>query len=295
MSEKRTILVTGASGRQGGAVATALLARGHLVRALTRDLNGSAARTLAASGAEIVGGDFEDRESIIAAARGADTAFLMGNFYEAGFDGEIRQGKTAAEAIKAAGVGHLIYSAVGSADRNTGIPHFDSKFAVERYIAGLGIPYTISAPVAFMENAIASWSIEGLRRGTYAFPLPAKRKLQLLAVADIGGFVASLVERREAVFGQRYDVAGDELTGAEQAAILSSAMGRPIKYQGIPALLVRLQSEDQALMAEWFNKVGYSADIAMLRRTFPEVGWHSYAEWAKGFDWSTLDLRRQSA
>jgi uncharacterized protein YbjT (DUF2867 family) len=288
MSAKHTVLVTGATGKQGRAVAEALLARGHKVRALTRDPGRPAARSLGARGAELVTGDFENHESIVDAARGVDSAFLMGNFYEAGFDGEVRQGKMAAEAIKAAGVGHLIYSSVGSANRNTGIPHFDSKFAVEQYVAGLGIPYTISAPVAFMENAIAPWSVGSLPKGVYPFIAPAKKPMQLIAVSDIGKFVASLIERRESVFGQRYDIAGDELTGLEQAAILTGATGRPIKYRAIPPILVRLQSKDQALMAKWFGRVGYSADIAALRREFPEVGWHNFGAWAATIDWTAV-------
>lgn len=285
MTDGRTILVTGASGKQGGAVAEALLSRGHKVRLFTRRPDNSTVRSLAARGAEVATGNFVDQASVAAAARGADTAFLMGNFYEAGAEGEVRQGIAAANAMKSAGVGHLIYSSVASANRQTGIPHFDSKFEVEQHVAGLGVPYTISAPVAFMENLIAQWSIGGLRNGTYAFIAPPKRPMQLVAVADIGAFVSSLVERRESVFGRRYDVAGDELTGLAQAAILGRSIGRPIKYRGIPPILVRLQSKDQALMAKWFGKVGYSADIAALRREFPEIGWHSYADWAAEVDW----------
>jgi uncharacterized protein YbjT (DUF2867 family) len=95
----------------------------------------------------------------------------------------------------AAGVGHLIYSSVADANKKTGIPHFESKYLVEEHVAGLGIPYTISAPVAFMENIVAPWSIGALRQGTHAFAMPPKRVLQLVALADIGAFVATLAER----------------------------------------------------------------------------------------------------
>ena len=98
--------------------------------------------------------------------------FLMGNSYEAGAKEETRQGIIAAEAAKAAGVGHLIYSSVADANKKTGIPHFESKYLVEKHVTGLGIPYTISAPVAFMENIVAPWSIGALRQGTYAFAMP---------------------------------------------------------------------------------------------------------------------------
>jgi uncharacterized protein YbjT (DUF2867 family) len=295
MSTPRSVLVTGATGQQGGAVAHALLARGHRVKALTRKPDSDSARQLASAGAGLVTGDLGDAASITKAASGADAMFLMGNSYEAGVEAETGQGIIAADAAKAAGVGHLVYSSVADADKKTGIPHFESKYLVEKHIAGLGIPYTISAPVAFMENIVAPWSIGALSQGTHAFPMPAKRVLQLVALADIGAFNTALVERREKVFGKRFDFAGDELSGEEQAKILSQAIGRPIGYQEIPLAAARRQSEDAALMFEWFDRTGYDADIAALRRDFPEVRWHGFADWARGYDWGVLERAPSAA
>ena len=294
MTSKRSILVTGATGQQGGAVARALLSRGHRVKALTRKPDSDAARQLVGAGAEVVAGDLADAASIVQAAKGVDTMFLMGNSYEAGLEEETRQGILAADAAKAAGIGHLIYSSVADADKQTGIPHFESKYLVEQHVRQLGIPHTISAPVAFMENAVAPWSTGALSQGTLAFAMPPKRVLQLVALADIGAFVAALAERREQVFGKRYDFAGDELSGEEQAKILTKAIGRPIRYQEIPIAAARQQSEDAALMFEWFDRVGYDVDIAALRRQFPEVRWHGFADWARAFDWSASGLRSES-
>jgi uncharacterized protein YbjT (DUF2867 family) len=288
MTTKRSVLVTGATGQQGGAVAQALLSRGHRVKALTRKPDGDAAQRLASKGAEIVRGDLGDVAAVVGAARDVDAMYLMGNSYEAGVEAETRQGTAAADAAKAAGIGHLIYSSVASADKKTGMPHFDSKFVVERHVAGLGIPYTISAPAAFMENVVAPWAMGALAQGTHALALPPKRAWQVVAVADIGTFAASLIERRESVFGKRFDIAGDELSGEEQAKVLSQASGRPIAFQQIPITTIREQSEDAALMFEWFDRTGYDADIAALRKDFPEVRWHSFADWAKGFDWSAV-------
>jgi uncharacterized protein YbjT (DUF2867 family) len=295
MTTKRSVLVTGSTGQQGGAVAHALLSRGHRVKAMTRKPDSDAARRLASAGADVVTGDLGDAASIVKAASGVDTMYLMGNSFEGGTEEETRQGIIAADAAKAAGVGHLTYSSVADANKKTGIPHFESKYLVEKHVAGLGIPYTISAPVAFMENIVAPWSIGALRQGTYAFAMPAKRVLQLVALEDIGAFVAALVERREQVFGKRFDIAGDELSGEEQAKILSQAIGRPISYQEIPIAAARQQSEDTALMFEWFDRVGYDADIAALRRDFPEVRWHSFADWAHEFDWSVLERASSAA
>ena len=203
---------------------------GHRVKAMTRKPDSDAARQLMSAGADLLTGDLGEAASVLKAASGVGTMFLMGNSCEAGTEEETRQGIIAAEAAKSAGVGHLIYSSVADANKKTGIPHFESKYLVEKHVAGLGIPYTISAPVAFMENIVAPWSIGALRQGTYAFAMPPKHVLQLVALADIGAFVAALVERREQVFGNRFDFAGDELSGEEQAKILSHAIGRPINY-----------------------------------------------------------------
>lgn len=288
MSTKRNVLVSGATGQQGGAVAHALLSKGHRVKALTRKPDSEAARRLISAGADLVTGDLGDAASVLKAASGVDAMFLMGNANEAGPQEETRQGIIAADAAKAAGVGHLVYSSVADANTKTGIPHFDSKYLVEKHIAGLGIPYTISAPASFMENIVAPWSIGALRQGTFAFPLPRKRAIQLIALADIGAFGAALIERREQVFGQRFNLAGDELSGEEQAKILSQAMGRQINYQEIPLAAARQQSEDVAIMFEWFDRVGADADIAALRRDFPDVRWHRFADWARMFNWGVI-------
>ena len=295
MSEKRTVLVTGATGKQGGAVMDALLARGHAARALTRQPGSDAAKALIARGVEVFAGDLEDSKSVVAAAKGADAAFLMGNFYEIGEEGEVRQGIAAANAIKAAGVGHLIYSSVASANRSTGIAHFESKFRVEQHIAGLGIPYTISAPVAFMDNVIAPWSLGGLLGGKLTFGLPPKRVNQLIGLTDIGAFVTSLIERRDSVFGKRFDIAGDRLDGETQAATLSRAAGWPIRFEEIPLAALRQQNAEVATMMEWFDRVGYDADIGALRREFADVSWHTFAHWAEAVDWQALKKAAASA
>ncbi|MBB4234116.1 NmrA/HSCARG family protein [Rhizobium esperanzae] len=288
MSDMRSVLVTGATGQQGGAVVRALTARGHRVKAISRKPDSDGAKRLATAGVEVVAGDLNDGASVARAAEGVDTMFLMGNSYEAGTEAETLQGILVADAAKAAGIGHLIYSSVGNADKKTGIPHFDSKYLVEKHIAGLGIPYTISAPVAFMENTVAPWAVDGLRQGVYASALPPTRPLQQITIKDIGAFVAALAERREQVFGKRFDIAGDDLSGEQQAEILSEVLDRPIRYQELPIAAMRQQSEDAARMFEWFDRTGYDVDIAALRRDFPDVGWHSYADWARGFDWSVL-------
>ena len=289
MSQPKLVLVTGATGKQGGAVVEALLIRGHQVRALTRNSASSAANRLREQGVEIAVGDFTDHDSLVRAARGVDAVYAMGTPYEEGSEKETAQGITLTDSAKTAGVAHLIYSSVASADCATGIPHFDSKYEVEKHLQASAVPYTIVAPVYFMENLLQPWILPSLRQGKLAMALPARRSLQQIAVADIGAFVAAVIERGDTVFGRRFDIAGDELTGEEALAILSKVTGREVHYEAFPPDVLRAQSEDLALMFEWFDSTGYAADIENLRRDFPEVKWHTFEEWARKQDWSILD------
>src|SRR6202008_4527553 len=147
MSTKQSVLVTGATGQQGGAVARALLSRGHRVRALARKPDSDAARQLMSAGADLVTGDLGDTASVLKAASGVGTMFLMGDSNEVGTEEETRQGIIAAEAAKSSGVGHLIYSSVADANKKTGIPHFESKHLVEQHIGGICCPPTLCARV----------------------------------------------------------------------------------------------------------------------------------------------------
>lgn len=288
-TKSKFVLVTGATGKQGGAVVEALLARGHQVRALTRNSSSPAAKRLREQGVEIAVGDFTDLGSLVRAMRGVDAVYTMSTPYEQGPEKEITQGITVTDAAKAAGVGHLIYSSVASANRATGVGHFDGKYEVEKYIKVSGVPYTIVAPVFFMENLLAPWTVPGLRAGKLAMAMPGSRPLQQIAVADIGAFVAAVIERRETVFGRRFDIAGDELTGDQAAAVFSKVTGREIHYAGFPADALRAQGEDLVRMFQWFDSTGYAADIKSLRREFPEVAWHTFEQWAGKQDWTVLN------
>jgi uncharacterized protein YbjT (DUF2867 family) len=289
MPQSKLVLVTGATGKQGGAIVKALLTRGHQVRALTRNPASSAANRLRQQGVEVAVGDFTDLDSLVRAARGADAVYAMSTPYEQGPEKEIAQGITITDAAKAAGVAHFIYSSVASANRATGISHFDGKYAVEQHVQASGVPYTIVAPVFFMENLLQPWMIPGLRQGKLAMAMPARRSLQQITVADIGAFVAVAIERSDIVFGRRFDIAGDELTGEEAAAILSKVTGREVRYEGFPPDVLRAQSEDTAEMFKWFDSTGYAADQKSLRRDFPEVKWHTFEEWAHQQDWGVLN------
>jgi uncharacterized protein YbjT (DUF2867 family) len=289
MAEKLSVLVSGATGQQGGALAGVLLQKGHSVRAFVRRPDSPEAKELERLGAELAVGDFEEPSTVEDAARGMDAAFLVATPFEAGTEAETRHGISAADAAKAAGVEHLVYSSVADANKDTGIPHFDSKREVEKHIEGLGILYTIVAPVYFMDNLLAPWTLPQLKEGRFPMALPASRPLQQIALSDIVAFTALVLENREEFVGRRVDIASDELSGEEVAKILTRVTGHEIDYIELPLEQVRqAMGEDGARMLKWFDRVGYSADIQALRREHPEVGWHTFEEWTKEQDWSAL-------
>jgi uncharacterized protein YbjT (DUF2867 family) len=288
MAKPLNVLVTGATGKQGGRLVRELLARGHSVRALTRKPESPAAAALAQLGVSIVPGNFDDEGSLERAARGVDTVFAMSTPFEGGSKTEAREGINLVRAASRARVKHLVYSSVAGADRATGIPHFDSKFEVEQEIRRSGIPFTIVAPVFFMENFLGAWMAAGIAQGSIAIAVPATRRLQQIAVRDIAQFSALVIERRESFLGTRIDIASDELTLTTAAAAISDGLGRPITYTALPIDAVRQQNEDLARMYEWFDRVGYDADVVGLRELYPDVGWHRFSIWAREQDWSAI-------
>src|SRR3712207_6050139 len=290
MSDSLSVLVGGATGQQGGALARVLLERGHGVRAFIRRSDSPEAKELERLGAELAEGDFDEPSTLEEAARGTDALFIVATPFEAGMEVETRHGIAAADAAKAAGVEHLVYSSVADADRDTGIPHFDSKREVEKHIEGLGISYTIVAPVYFMENLLTPWTLPQLKEGRLPMALPSSRPLQQIALSDIAAFTGVVLEHREEFVDQRVDIASDEISGEEVTEILTRVTGREIHYVEVPLAQVRqAMGEDGARMFEWFDQVGYSADIETLRREHPEVGWHTFEWWAKEQDCSVLE------
>jgi uncharacterized protein YbjT (DUF2867 family) len=278
----KPILVTGATGQQGGAVARALLAKGQQVRVMTRHLEKAA--SLAKAGAEVVQGDLTNQAILQMALRGVYGVFAMSTPFEEGMEAEVRQGTMLADAAKQAGITHYVYTSVGSAHRNTGIPHFDSKWKVEQHIRQIGLPATILRPVWFMENftTFAKPSAEGV----LSLPMKPSRKLAMVALKDIGEFGAAAFLRPNEFIGQAIDLAGDELTMPETAAQLTHAIGRPIRFQEFPIEQAEAaMGDDLTTMFRWFNEVGYAIDIPTLKQKF-QMPLTTFAEWIKTVDWT---------
>jgi uncharacterized protein YbjT (DUF2867 family) len=279
---QRKILVTGATGQQGGALAKLLLQKKHKVYALTRNISSPAAQDLKDRGANIIKGDLEDYNSLYHAINDLDSIFLMGTPFEDGVEGEIRRGKLMADMARDKGIEHLVYSSVANADKNTGIPHFESKYKVEQHIKNLQIPYTIIGPTFFMENLLG----QGLRQGQLALPLPPSTILQQSALDNIAEFSAMVLELCAPFLGQRIDIASDEVTGEQITKIISNESGLHIRYVQIPLDRVYQSDEDMASMFEWYEKVGTGIDIPKLHQDYPEVNWLTFKNWAENQNWN---------
>jgi uncharacterized protein YbjT (DUF2867 family) len=282
----KTVLVTGATGRQGGAVIRHMLPKGWKLRALTRNPDGHEAEALARRGIEVIGGDLEDPDSIARAAIGVYGIYSVQDFWAVGAKREVQQGKNVANAAKKADIRHCVYSSVGGAERNTKIPHWESKWEVENYIRQLGLPATVIRPVSFMETYYIDQVEIGILKGKLADPIGGNKSYQTIATDDIGAFVALAFERPSEFIGKALEIAGSELTNVEAAKVFSRVLGKPVKFQRIPLPVVRLLlGKEFHAMFRWFNEAGYQADIPGLRRAYPEIHLHTLEEWLRMEGW----------
>jgi len=270
MSDSRVILVTGATGRQGGATARALLARGWNVHALVRDTGKPEALELAEHGAVLVRGDMDDPASLDAALRGAYGVYSVQTFAGPdGFAGEVRQGKAVAQAAARAGVAHFVYSSVDGSDRPGDVRHFQTKGEVERQIADLRLPATVLRPTFFITNfaAIGPKWVDG--ELVLSLPLVPQTKLQMITPDDIGSIAADAFDAPADYLGRAIEIAADELTGPQMADVFARVADRPVRFDSQPIEQVRVHSAELAAMFDWFNTVGFRADLAALHARHP--------------------------
>ena len=283
MTTRPTIVVTGATGQQGGATARHLLAQGWPIRIFVRDPNKPAAVALLAAGAEIAVGDFSDPDSLENAFYGAHGVYSVQTWRgPGGAEAEKTFGLNVAEAAARAGIAHLVYSSVGGADRAPELAHFASKWEIEQRIHGLGIPATVLRPTSFMDNY--RWQAEGIRAGKLVQGTKPETRLQMIAVDDIGGIAALAFDAPDEWIGRTIEIAGDELTMVEAAEVFAERLGHPVEYS-------RLNEErpgggeEAHKMQQWFDEDGYRADMPGLRALYPPLkdlrAFVAQAEWLK--------------
>jgi uncharacterized protein YbjT (DUF2867 family) len=273
----RTVLVTGATGNQGGAVVDHLLdaETDFEVLGLTRDASSDAAAALEDRGVEMVEGDLDDTDSLRPHVDRTDAVFAVTNFWTQGYETQVQQGENLADAAAEEGVDQFVFSGVGSHETDTGVPHFDSAWDIEEYAADLDLPLTVLQPVFFFQN-FEAFAEDIVEDGTLAFPLAEGVSLQMVDVDDVGHAAAVALADPEAFVGERFELAGDDLTLEETAEVFSEVTGIDVEAVHVPIEdAYESFGEEFTVMCEWFNDVGYSADIPELEATF-------------GFDFTTL-------
>ncbi len=266
----RTIFVTGATGKQGSAAVRHLLEAGYRVRGLTRELDKPEALRLVDLGAELVEGDLDDPAQVRRDIEGSYGAFAVLTWAEEGPAGERRQGRNLADAAKDAGVEHFLYSSVGGADRGTGIPHFESKWANERYMRKLGLPLSVLRPAYFMENLNGPGFRKSIPAGRILMALDPDKPLQMISVEDIGFIAAIMLDNPQDWMGRSLEIAGDSLTMPEVAEKISSYVGHRVEYIAQPLDELEEYPERLAMM-RWLNQSGYRADIEAIRGMHPSL------------------------
>jgi uncharacterized protein YbjT (DUF2867 family) len=267
----RTILVTGATGHQGGSVLKHLMTHGWDLRAMTRDASSPAAQKLANMGVEVVQADYNDRDSLDRAVKGAYGVYCVTTPQHEEFETETAHGMAMADAAQAAGVEHFVFSSVASANEMTGIPHFESKYKVELHIRELGMRYTIVRPVYLMENLARGTTKEGILNGTLAMGIHQHTPLQMIALDDIGYAVTRVFDRPEKYVGKSVDIAGDELTGPDAAKALGKAMGCEVNFQELSVNAIAGLVQPTRLPRGPAHDEGFQPGNTQLLRLGPRV------------------------
>jgi uncharacterized protein YbjT (DUF2867 family) len=269
----QTILVTGATGNQGGAVIDHFLAdtrEDWEIHGLTRDASSERAQGLTARGVTVVEGDMTDGERMRDLLADVDVVFCMTSFFEAGADAETEQGKTLADAAADVGIGHFVYSSVGGADEGTGLAHFDSKWDVEQHLNDRDLTTTVIRPVFFMQNFVAMLGDE-IRDGRLPMPLAEGVRLDVVDADDIGRTVLTVVHDPETFAGEVVTLGGDRLTLEEFAAAFGDHLGDEVEPVRLDIDSYRESAGDEmADMYTWFNEGGYEVDSEELTET---LGW----------------------
>lgn len=279
----KRILVTGATGAQGGALVPLLLQQGFSVRALTRDPNKPAGQALRALGADVVAGNLDDEASLERACADCYGVFSVQNFWEkgVGHDREVEQGCKLARAAKKAGVQHFVQTSVANCEHAPGVRHFESKYKIEQYIDSLGLPRTFLREVFFMENFTQPVTLSGAKKPmdphwilpTIIGLLDNDTRFHMISVDDIAWFAADIFSHPELYLGKAVDVAGDVLTAAEIKTIYQDVTGRRLMpaSKWITRLIMRIINPESARQFRWNNRQGWDFDIVPLRQRHPRL------------------------
>ncbi len=264
----KIFLVTGATGKQGGATARNLLKAGAKVRALTRKPESLPALALKKLGAEVVKGNLNDADSLELAMNGAYGVFSVQNSWEMGTD-EVKQSQNLADVAKKNNVQHLVFASVARCDDHPNLKHFESKHKSELYLKEIGIPFTVLRPVYFMDNLKPDAKMVGVSWENLRKCLGKKSTMQMIACEDIGWFAANAFLHPEEWIGKTVDIAGDNVTYYETLIAYQKVFGKKPSHYRLLTLILMMMVSDARRMFEWYREPRFNADIQALRKIHP--------------------------
>ncbi len=288
MSNKKTILVTGATGAQGGSVARHLLRSGLFsVRALTRNPDSAKALALRQAGAEVLKGDLDDLRSLQVAVDGCYGVFGVTSYWEH-FDHELQHGRNLIITVRTSDVEHFVFSSLPHAKRLTHgaleVPHFDMKGELEEHARQVKPGSTFVHVAFYFENFLTFFPLQDRGHGTFGFAFPqGDTPLAGVAVDDIGGVVAAIFQRPDQFRDKTVGVVGDDLPPKTYAETMSRVLGRKVIYEYIPRSVFASfgfpGADDLANMFE-FNRLyipNRQADLTESRSLYPAM--QTFATW----------------
>ena len=284
---KPAVLVIGATGRQGGAVARELARAGRNVRALTRTPDSNASRHLAASGVSVVSGDLNDPESVQHAVRDMDVVFAMTVATDPP-QLEVEHGAAIVAATRAAATPMLIFSSAALADTNTGIPSLDAKAEIERQVLAAHPSNLVLGPSGFFDMILQPESLDTLANSTLIDGLPPDQPIPGLALDDYARIVNAVIDSPDDLPGRRLDVGCDSPTGRARARTLTTVLKRTVSYQQLPLHIVQSININWYLMLEWMITTRPQIDTNLPRRLWSSTKWQTFPEWAARQPWTNL-------
>ena len=253
MENIKRVFVTGITGNQGSAVTKHLLEIGHEIFGLTRDVNSKKSQYWKDKGVNLVQGNLDDISTYQAELSKSDAIY----FFQAlqSKNSEIRQGKRFIDAVVTSGINHLVYSSVLGADLETGIPHFESKYEIEKHIRSSNINYTILRPASFYENHLHPQVAKGIKKGKYVTPLNKTCKQQMIGVDDIGKIAAHVILNPQKYLNKTLSIATSENQIGNVPKLFAEAIKKPVQYKKLPGFIVRLvMGNDLHKMFTYMNK-----------------------------------------
>lgn len=281
MNGSKTIFVTGATGNQGGAVARKLISRGFDVKALTRKPDSPEAQRLGNLKVEIIQGDLDEPKTFRAHLKNVDGLFSVQTFVN-GIEREIKQGCGLIDLAKEFNIPHFLYSSVSGADLKTGIPHWESKDKIERYLKASGLAFTIIRPVSLFENYLIPQVHSRLMKGKLVSPVNRDVVQQLISSDDIGNFSVKIFSNPQNYKNKTITLAAEQMDLEQTASLFSEVLGRKVIYQKLPMIITRLVlGKNLYKMFKWVNEndVVFIKDLSAFKKEYPDM--MSLREWIR--------------